>query len=81
MTYDGSTVGIGCTVKVWDEEFEEEIEYDITGSDEANSRLGRISNESPFGRAISGHKIGDEFEVDAPNGKMKYKVLDIHETA
>ena len=81
VTYDGSSVGIGCTVTVWDEEFEEEIEYEITGSDEANSRLGRISNESPFGQAIAGCKVGDEFVVEAPNGKMKYKVLDIRETA
>ena len=80
VKYDGKTVGIGCTVKVWDEEFGEEIEFEITGSDEANSRQNKISNESPFGMAISGCKVGDSFTVDAPDGKLNYKVIDIRET-
>ena len=80
VSFDGSTVSIGCTVRVYDEEFDEEVEYAITGSDEANSRMGRISIESPFGEAVTGCKVGEEFIVKAPGGDVKYKLLDIRET-
>ncbi len=70
-------VNIGNTVKLYDEEFEEEIEYTIVGSAEADPTLGKISNESPLGMALLGHTIGDSIDVEAPAGVLKFKVLDI----
>lgn len=70
-------VNIGNTVKLYDEEFEEEIEYTIVGSAEADPTLGKISNESPLGMALLGHTIGDNIDVEAPAGVLKFKVLDI----
>ncbi len=70
-------VNIGNKVKLYDEEFEEEIEYTIVGSAEADPSLGKISNESPLGMALLGHAIGDNVDVDAPDGILKFKVLDI----
>ena len=70
-------VTIGCKVKIYDEEFEEEIEYSIVGSTEANPALYKISNESPLGMALLGKKKGAEVQVDAPQGVMKYKILKV----
>lgn len=70
-------VNIGNKVKLYDEEFEEEIEYTIVGSAEADPSSGKISNESPLGMALLGHAIGDNVDVDAPDGVLKFKVLDI----
>lgn len=72
-----SHVNIGNRVKLYDEEFEEDIEYVLVGSAEADPSTGRISNESPLGVALLGHKIGEEIEVDAPDGILNYKILDI----
>ena len=58
-------------------EFEEEIEFQIVGSTEANSLEGKISNESPVGKALIGASIGDVVEVETPTGVMQYKVLKI----
>ena len=60
-----------------DEEFEEEIEYKIVGSTEANSLQGKISNESPVGRALIGAKVGDVVTVETQAGELQYKVLGI----
>ena len=69
------TVSLGTHVKIQDEDGEVE-EYDITGSTEADMSLHRISDESPVGSALVGHKAGDEVEVTLPNGNIiVYKVL------
>ena len=72
------TVSVGCTVKLYDVEFEEEIEYNIVGSTEADPSNGKISDESPVGAALLGKAVGDEVEVPAPAGSIQLKVLEIH---
>ena len=74
---DLNKISVGCTVLLYDEEFEEEVEYKIVGSTEANSLAGKISNESPLGKALLGHGVGDEIVVEAQVGTMEYKVLKI----
>lgn len=71
------TVSIGSKVKVYDEEFEEEIEYSIVGSMEANPREFKISDKSPVGTALLGAKVGDVVAVESPDGDVKLKVLEI----
>ena len=72
------TVSIGNTIKLFDNEFEEEIEYTIVGSAEADPFNGKISNESPIGAGIIGHKINDTVEIDTPDGVISLKILEIH---
>ena len=74
---DVNKISVGCKVKVYDVEFEEEIEFKIVGSTEANSLEGKISNESPVGQALLGKKVGDEIQVETQAGVMEYKVLKI----
>ena len=74
---DSNKVTVGSTVKVYDTDFEEEVEYTIVGSAEADPYNGKISNESPVGRAFIGKHKGDEVEVQVPNGIVIYKILDI----
>ena len=74
---NAKTVVIGCKVKVLDVEFGDEDEYRVVGSTEADSREGKISDESPMGKALLGKKIGDEVTVEAPGGEFKVKILDI----
>ena len=74
---DTVKINVGCKVLVYDEEFEEEVEFKIVGSTEANSLQGKISNESPLGKALIGAKVGDEISVEAPAGMMNYKILKI----
>lgn len=74
---DTKTVQIGNKVKLFDEEFKEEIEYTIVGSTEVNLAENKISNESPLGMALLGAKKNQVVEVSAPAGVMKYKVLAI----
>ena len=71
------TVGIGCKVTVFDMEFDEELSFAIVGSTEANSRSGKISNESPVGKALMGAREDDTVTVVMPSGEAKYKVLKI----
>mgnify|MGYP000611802256 CR=1 FL=1 len=75
---DLDKISVGCSVKIYDEEYEEEMEYKIVGSSEANSLKGKISNESPVGHALLGHKVGDEVTVETQAGEIHYKVLSIH---
>ena len=75
---DTETINVGCDVKLYDEEFDEEIKFRIVGSSEANSLKGKISNESPVGRALIGHKVGDSVEVETQAGLIRYDVLEIH---
>lgn len=74
---DLEKINVGCKVKIWDIEFEEEMEFNLVGSTEANSLGGKISNESPLGRALIGAKVNDIVEVEAPAGVMKYRVMEI----
>lgn len=74
---DADKINVGCTVKVYDEEFEEEMSFMLVGSSEANSLQGKISNESPVGRALIGHSVGDEVQVETQAGSITYKVLEI----
>ena len=74
---DTSTVQVGNTVKVLDMEFDEELLYTIVGSTEVNLAENKISNESPLGNALLGAKKKQIVEVNAPNGVIKYKILDI----
>ena len=72
-------ISIGSKVKLYDVEFEEEMEYTIVGSTEANPDDGRISDESPIGSAILGHKVDDVVDVELPNGEIiQFKVLEIN---
>ena len=68
-------VGLGCTIKVRDIEFDETAVYTIVGSQEANPMEMRISDDSPFGRAMLGKHIGDVVEVEAPVGVIKFEIL------
>ncbi|MBR2786573.1 MAG: transcription elongation factor GreA [Clostridia bacterium] len=74
---DTKTVQVGNTVKLWDEEFDEEVVYTIVGSTEADLLQNRISNESPIGLALLGAKKNEVIEVQAPVGVTKYKILSI----
>lgn len=74
---DTNKVSVGCTVKILDCEFDEELEYQLVGSTEANSLKGKISNESPVGRALIGAEVGDTVTVETQAGTFKYKVLGI----
>ena len=71
------TVSVGSKVVVLDIEFEEEMAYTIVGSAEADPYNGKISNESPVGRALIGNKSGDVVDVHVPDGIIKYKILNI----
>lgn len=77
VTARAGAIGIGSKVKVLDIEFNEEAEYQIVGSQEANPRTGRISDDSPFGRGLMGHKIGETVTVEAPAGALQFKILDV----
>lgn len=74
---DLDKINVGCRVKILDMEFDEELEYKLVGSTEANSLKGKISNESPLGRALIGAKVGDTVTVETQAGDLKYKVLEI----
>ena len=70
-------IGLGCTIKVEDMETGDEELYAIVGSQEANPMECRISDDSPFGKALLGHHVGEIVEVDAPIGVLRYKILTI----
>lgn len=74
---DLDKVSVGCKVKVYDVEFDEEMEFRLVGSTEANSLEGKIFNESPVGKALIGAKKGDTVSVEMPSGIMEYKILEI----
>lgn len=69
---------VGCEITLLDIEFDEEVTYKIVGSSEADSRKGKISNESPVGAGLIGHKTGDIVEIQLPSGDIaKYEVLNV----
>lgn len=74
---DLDKISVGCRVRILDMEFDEELEYKIVGSTEANSLKGKISNESPVGRALLGAKVDDVVTVETQAGDLNYKVLEI----
>lgn len=74
---DTDIVTVGCKVKVYDYEFDEEVVYAIVGSAEANPIEYKISNESPVGKGLIGKKVDEEVEINVPGGIAKFKVLAI----
>ena len=74
---DLEKINIGCRVKLLDVEEDEEMEFKIVGSTEANSLQNKISNESPVGHALLGKKVGDVVDVETQAGMIQYKVLEI----
>ena len=74
---DLDAIGVGCQVRILDCEYDEELEYKIVGSTEANSLQGKISNESPVGKALIGAKVGETVEVETQAGVLTYKILEI----
>lgn len=74
---EGGEVGIGSTVVLLDTEFNEEETYSIVGTTEADPFNNKISNESPVGAAIIGHKVGEEVTVVTPGGDLVYKIISI----
>ncbi len=74
---DTKTVQVGNIVKVYDEDFDEEVTYTIVGPTEVDLAQNKISNESPVGAALLGRKKNDSVEVKTPAGISKYKILTI----
>ena len=74
---DLDKINVGCAVKVYDITFDEEVDFKIVGSTEANSLEGKISNESPVGQALIGKTVGDVVDVETQAGLMQFKVLEI----
>lgn len=74
---NSDVVSVGCKVKLYDEEFDEEVEYRISGSSESDPRNGIISNVSPVGKALIGHKKGEVITVQTPGGDTSYKIVSI----
>ena len=74
---DPNAVRLGSSIKVLDLEFNEEERYQVVGSQEADPMNGRISEDSPFGRALLGRAVGDEVYVEAPAGLLRYQILEI----
>ena len=75
---DPDSVRLGSRIRVKDLEFGEEETYQVVGSQEADPMNGRISEESPFGKALLGRKAGEDVVVEAPEGSIHYKILEIH---
>lgn len=76
-THKAGVIGIGSHVTVLDVEMNEQIEYEIVGSQEANPMTGRISDESPFGRGLIGHKVGETVSVEAPAGELMFEIINV----
>ena len=73
---NSDVVTVGSTVTVQEESFDPETYY-MVGAKEADPRNGKISNESPIGKALMAHKVGDVVEAETPGGKLKFKILKI----
>lgn len=74
---DLDKVSIGCRVKILDITYNEEMEFKLVGSTEASSLKGKISNESPVGKALIGARIGDVVTVETQAGGIEYKIMEI----
>ncbi len=77
---DENVANLGSTIRLYDEEFEEEVEYAIVSTNEADPMSGRISDRSPIGAAMIGKTAGDEVQVETPGGVLKFKVLKVERT-
>ncbi len=73
-------VNLGSSVKVYDEDFEEEVVYDIVGTNQADPMNGKISDISPIGSALVGKTVGAEVTVTTPTGDIKLKILSVERT-
>ena len=76
-TMDARSISLGSVVKLYDEEFDEEIIYSIVGSNQVDPLEQKISDQSPIGRALIGKKAGDKVTVTAPAGELHFKVLEV----
>lgn len=76
---ESGKINIGSSFILLDMEYDEEVEYKLVGATEADSLKGKLSNESPVGKALLGAMMGDMIEVDTPAGTLKYKVLKIQD--
>ena len=74
---DVRSISLGSVVKLYDEDFDEEITYNIVGSNQADPLEKKISDQSPIGRALMGKKAGDSVTVTAPAGELRFKVLEV----
>ena len=74
---NNKVIGLGSIVKLYDETFDEELEYQIVGSTESNPFKGLISNESPVGQALLGKKKGDTVTIKTTTTVVEYKILEI----
>ena len=74
---DVRSISLGSVVKLYDEDFDEEITYSIVGSNQADPLEKKISDQSPIGRALMGKKAGDTVTVTAPAGELHFKVLEV----
>ena len=74
---DASTINIGCNVVIKDLEDGEILEYKLVGSTESNSLKGKISNESPVGKALIGRSAGEVIDIETQMGILKYEILEI----
>ena len=74
---DLNKISVGCKVKVYDMDFDEEMEFRIVGSTEANSLQNKISNESPVGSAILGKKVHDVVVANTPAGELSYQIMEV----
>ena len=74
---DLDSISIGCSVRLYDVELEQEVEYQIVGSTEADCLKGKISNESPIGSALLKRKVGETIEVETQSGVLMFRILDI----
>ncbi len=75
--FEQGKISIGCTIRLFDFDFEEEDTFRMVGSTEADILNNKISNESPMGMALIGHGIGDIVEVEGPEGNCKFRIIDI----
>ena len=70
-------VSVGSSVKLYDYDFDEEVEYQIVGTTEADPEKGKISNESPIGKGLLGKRKGEEVSIETPGGIVRFKILEI----
>ncbi len=80
-TMDARSISLGSVVKLYDEDYEEEITYSIVGSNQADPLEQKISDQSPIGRALMGKKAGDRVVVTAPAGELRFRVLEVTRAA
>ena len=77
---DENVINLGSTILLYDEEFEEEVEYAIVSTNEADAINGKISDRSPIGAAMIGKTVGDKVAVETPGGTIRFKVLRVERT-